>query len=122
MKNVRGLFPKSYRQLLEQERLSCGDPMLDRLPERLQTQTIAELIEFCQDGVHKSLSGKARAMVDEHAARINQSISAECINIFEFAQRMQLHPCPERSDSTRPSSLKALTKRGMAEPRSKRRK
>ena len=119
MKNVRGLFPGSYGQLLEQERRSCGDPMRDQLPERLRKQTIADLIEFCEDSVQRCF---VKTAVAQHTTKINDFISAECINMFEFAERMQLLSRPEKSDYSRPSSFKALTKRGMAEPRSKRRK
>ena len=122
LKNVRGLFPQSYKQLLEQERLSCDDPLLCQLPEAPRKQAIAELIQFCQAGIRESLSEQASAMVDEHTARMNELISVECIRIFEFAERMQLPSGSERSGSSWPNSLQSLTKRGMAQPTKKTKK
>ena len=122
-KIVRGAFPQSYVQLLAQERCSCGDPTLSQLPEGLRQQRIAELTELCLRGIQESLrSEKASAMVEKHDAKVKEVIQAECIHIFEFVERMHLAPGSEGSDLSRPGKLQGLTKRGMAQPKSKRRK
>ena len=125
LKTMQGNFPKIYKGFLEEADTRSPDTSLNILPVARRSEAIEQVCEFTLSGLWESISSeKIRAAKAYHHCRVQNIVRDGVDSMFAFVEggRSQVEACGEQSSCAFPARLQGVTKRGMAQPRSKRRK
>ena len=121
LKTIRGRFPKIYQHLLEEDKASTGDISLVMLTGESQQQAIANITGCLVQGIHSSVSSdRARAVLDRCRNRVENTVNEGVCRMFRMVESQSTSSNNRLScERPHPSRLKGITKRGMAQPRAK---
>ena len=110
-----------YKQFLEDDRKSNGDMSLVRLTGESRQQAVSNVTECILQGIQSSASSdRARVALVRCTSRVENIVNDGVAQMFRMVESQSTSANSRLScECPYPPNLKGITKRGMAQPRAK---